>query len=50
MSDAAIPTSYGLYFLFQTPVGLAIVVSLLAVIGLYFLKRRIKLEDIFGGE
>ncbi|KAA0278236.1 MAG: hypothetical protein EDM79_05020 [Chloroflexi bacterium] len=48
MSDAAIPTSYGLYFLFQTPAGLAIVVSLLAVVGLYFLKRRVKLENIFG--
>jgi PTS system galactitol-specific IIC component len=50
MSDAAIPTSYGLYFLFQTPAGVAVVVSLLLVVGLYFLKRRVKLESMFGGE
>ncbi len=47
MSDAAIPTSYGLYFLFQTPAGLAVIVSLLAVVGLFFLKRRVKLENVF---
>jgi PTS system galactitol-specific IIC component len=50
MSDAAIPTSYGLYFLFQTPAGVAVVVSLLLVVGLYFLKRRVRLENIFGGK
>jgi PTS system galactitol-specific IIC component len=50
MSDAAIPTSYGLYFLFQTPAGVAVVVSLLLVVGLYFLKRQVKLESMFGGE
>jgi len=50
MSDAAIPTSYGLYYIFQTPAVVAIVVSLLLVIGLYFLKRRVKLEEVFGGE
>jgi galactitol PTS system EIIC component len=50
MSDAAIPTSYGLYYVFQTPTGVAVVISLLLVVGLYFLKRRLKLEDVFGGE
>jgi len=50
MSDAAIPTSYGLYYLFQTPAGVAVVVSLLLVVGLYFLKRRVKLENVLGGE
>ncbi len=45
MSDAAIPTSYGLYYLFQTPSGISIVVSLLLVVGLYFLKRRVNLEN-----
>ena len=48
MSDAAIPTSYGLYYIFQTPAGVAIVISLLLVVGLYFLKKRVKLEDMFG--
>jgi len=50
MSDAAIPTSYGLYYIFQTPAVVAIVISLLLVVGLYFLKRRVKLEEVFGGE
>ena len=50
MSDAAVPTSYGLYYLFQTPVAVAVVVSLLAVVGLYFLKRNVKLENMFGAK
>lgn len=50
MSDAAVPTSYGLYYLFQTPAGVAVVVSLLAVVGLYFLKRNVKLENMFGAQ
>jgi uncharacterized membrane protein len=50
MSDAAIPTSYGLYYIFQTPEVVAIVISLLLVVGLYFLKRRVKLEEVFSGE
>jgi PTS system galactitol-specific IIC component len=50
MSDAAIPTSYGLYYIFQTPAGVAVVISLILVVGLYFLKRRVKLEDVFGSE
>jgi galactitol PTS system EIIC component len=45
MSDAAIPTSYGLYYLFQTPVVIAIIVSLLILVGLYFLKRRFPLGE-----
>ncbi len=48
MSDAAIPTSYGLFYIFQTPAVVAVVISLLLVVGLYFLKRRVKLEDVFG--
>lgn len=48
MSDAAIPTSYGLYFLFKTPAGIAIVVSLLLLVGLYFLKRRVPLDGVLG--
>jgi PTS system galactitol-specific IIC component len=50
MSDAAIPTSYGLYYIFQTPEVVAIIISLLLVVGLYFLKRRVKLEEVFSGE
>jgi len=45
MSDAAIPTSYGLYYLFQTPVVVAAIVSLLILVGLYFLKRRFPLGE-----
>lgn len=40
MSDAAIPTSYGLYYLFQTPAAIAIVVSLVLLVGLYWLKIK----------
>lgn len=50
MSDAAIPTSYGLYYLFQTPAVIAIVVSLLAAVGLYYLKRRVNLESMMTEE
>jgi galactitol PTS system EIIC component len=50
MSDAAIPTSYGLFYIFQTPAGIAVIVSLLLVVGLYFLKQRVKLEDVFSSE
>ena len=50
MSDAAIPTSYGLYYLFQTPAVIAIIVSLLLVVGLYFLKRRVPLEGVLGAQ
>lgn len=48
MSDAAIPPIYALYYLFQTPAFLAIVVSLLALVGLYFLKEKFPMgEKIF---
>jgi len=45
MSDAAIPTSYGLYYLFQTPVVVALIVSLLILVGLYFLKVKFPLGE-----
>lgn len=50
MSDGALPTSYGLYYLFQTPQFVAIVVSLLVVVGLYFLKKKVSLEKLIGSE
>lgn len=51
MSDAAVPVSYGLYYLFTTPAVLAIVVSLLLTAGLYFLKQRYPLgETLFAEE
>jgi PTS system galactitol-specific IIC component len=40
MSDAAVPTSYGFYYLFKTPAVIAIVVGLLILVGLYFLKKH----------
>ena len=40
MSDAAVPSSYGLYYLFQTPAVIAVVVSLAILVGLWFLKKR----------
>jgi len=48
MSDAAIPTSYGLFYLFKTPAGVAVIVSLLLVVGLYYLKRYVPLAGVFG--
>lgn len=45
MSDAAVPTSYGFYYLFQTPAVVGIIVSLLIVVGLYFLKIRYPLGE-----
>lgn len=50
MSDAAVPVTYVFYFLFQTPAGVAIVVSLLLTIGLYFLRKRIDLKKTFAGD
>lgn len=40
MSDGAMPVAYGLYYLFQTPVVVAIVVSLAVLGGLYWLKTK----------
>jgi PTS system galactitol-specific IIC component len=48
MSDAAVPTSYVLYFLFQTPAGIAILVSLALTVGLYYLKKYVPLEGVLG--
>lgn len=48
MSDAAVPVSYIFYFLFQTPAGVAIVVSLVLTIALYFLRKRIDLKKAFA--
>jgi PTS system galactitol-specific IIC component len=45
MSDAAIPTSYGLYYLFQTPGVIAIIVTLVIIVGLYFLKWKLPLGE-----
>jgi PTS system galactitol-specific IIC component len=45
MSDAAIPTSYGLYYLFKTPAFIAAVVCLVILVALYFLKRRYPLGE-----
>lgn len=48
MSDAAIPPIYALYYLFQTPAFVAIAGSLLALVGLYFLKVKFPMgEKIF---
>ncbi len=40
MSDGAVPVAYGLYYLFQTPVVLALVVSVVVMVALYFVKGR----------
>jgi len=45
MSDGSVPTSYIFYYLFQTPVAVAIIVSLALVVGLYFLKRFFPLGE-----
>jgi PTS system galactitol-specific IIC component len=45
MSDAAIPTSYGLYYLFQTPQVVAIIVTLAFIVLLYFVKTRFPLGE-----
>jgi len=45
MSDAAIPPIYALYYLFQTPEVVAIVVSLAVLAGLYFLKVKFPLGE-----
>ncbi len=45
MSDAAVPTSYGLYYLLQTPAVIGILVTLLIIVGMYFLKVKLPLGD-----
>jgi len=48
MSDAAIPPIYALYYVFQTPLGVALLISLAALVGLYFLKTKLVMgEKIF---
>ncbi|MBC7232089.1 MAG: hypothetical protein H5T68_02440 [Chloroflexi bacterium] len=45
MSDAAISTSYGLYYIFSLPAVAAIIISLLILVALYFLKKRFALGE-----
>lgn len=45
MSDAAIPTSYGLYYIFSMPWGIALIISLAILVALYFLKRKVPLGE-----
>ena len=45
MSDASIPTSYGFFYLFQTPAFLAILISLVIIVALYFLKIKLPLGE-----
>jgi len=48
MSDAAIPPIYALYYVFQTPLGVALLISLAALVGMYFLKTKLVMgEKIF---
>jgi len=51
MSDAAIPPIYALYYVFQTPVGVALIISLVGLVALYFLKTKLVMgEKIFTEE
>lgn len=45
MSDAAIPTSYGLYYIFSLPGVVAIISSLIILVALYFLKKGFPLGE-----
>jgi PTS system galactitol-specific IIC component len=48
MSDAAIPPIYALYYVFQSPVVIALLISLVLMVGLYFLKTKLVMgEKIF---
>ncbi len=50
MSDGAVPASYGLYYIFQTPAVIAVIISLAILVGLYFISRRWPLgEKLFTG-
>jgi PTS system galactitol-specific IIC component len=40
MSDAAIPHAYASYYIFQTPVVIALVISAALLVGMYFLKKK----------
>jgi PTS system galactitol-specific IIC component len=49
MSDTAIPVTYVMYYIFQTPVVLALIISAAGLVLLYFLKVRLPLgERIFS--
>ncbi|MBC7264366.1 MAG: hypothetical protein H5T64_08390 [Chloroflexi bacterium] len=45
MSDAAIPTSYGLYYIFSLPGVVALIISLVILVALYLLKKRLPLGE-----
>lgn len=47
MSDAAVPTSYGLYYIFKTPTVIAIILSLVVVVALYYIKVKYPLGEKF---
>jgi PTS system galactitol-specific IIC component len=48
MSDAAIPPIYALYYVFQSPVIVALLISLVLLVGMYFLKTKLVMgEKIF---
>jgi PTS system galactitol-specific IIC component len=45
MSDTAIPPVYALYYIFQTPLVIALILSAVVLVGLYFLKTRYTLGE-----
>jgi PTS system galactitol-specific IIC component len=45
MSDAAVPISYVLYYIFKTPIPTAIFLCLIFVVALYFVKERFPLRE-----
>lgn len=45
MSDTSIPTSYGFYYIFKSPTAIAIIISLVVTVALYFLKKRFPLGE-----
>jgi PTS system galactitol-specific IIC component len=45
MSDAAIPVTYVMYYIFQSPAILALIISAIALVLLYFLKARFPLGE-----
>ncbi len=45
MSDTAIPPIYALYYIFHTPPGIAILIGLAALVGLYFIKVKFPLGE-----
>ncbi len=45
MSDGSVPIAYAFYYLFQTPIVVAILVSLAFVVGLWFLKTKLPLGE-----